>query len=149
MEKKSWLKRILITPADRNYLAILGFILVILSGGYCFYTSIQSYKEDAERANSMLQGKNDIGIDRLEVPITRQASFPRIAIQQRSMAEATDQALAGLKLSELPVKGDQMNIQFAGIYLPSNSDLINYILIRVKQELQKAGAKTMFIYTRL
>jgi hypothetical protein len=81
-----------------------------------------------------LGGAQGLGTSKLQIPILRQASFPRMAAQQRIMATAVDQAVAALRLSALPVQGEALEVQFAVIDLASNSEMANYQLLSVNQE---------------
>ena len=134
-----------VSRGERHYLIGLGATLALFSAGYVSYQLWLNYSADMQRAMAWLRGAQDLGTEKLQIPILRQASFPRIAVQQRSMAIAVDQAVSALKLAELPAQGESLEIQFAGIDLASNSEMANYLLLAVKQELQKAGAARVVI----
>ena len=134
-----------VSRSERNYLIGLGAGLALFSAGYVSFQLWLNYSADMQRAMAWLGGAQDLGTSKLQIPILRQASFPRIAAQQRSMATAVDQAVAALKLSALPVQGEPLEVQFAGIDLASNSEMANYLLLSVKQELQKTNASRVTI----
>ena len=131
--------------SERNYILGLATLLLLFCGGYVSYQLWLNYSADLKRAAAWLGGAHDLGTSKLQRPILREASFPRIAVQQRSMAAAIDQAVQALELDALPVAGQSVAIQFAGVGLPSNSEFINYLLLQVKQELQRADAANVLI----
>ena len=134
-----------VTRSERHFLIGLGSGLALVGAGYVSFQLWLNYSADLQRAMAWLGGAQNLGASKLQVPILRQASFPRIAEQQRSMATAVDQAVAALKLSALPVQGESLEVQFAGIDLASNSEMANYLLLSVKQELQKTNAARVSI----
>ncbi|WP_115120917.1 hypothetical protein [Synechococcus sp. UW105] len=125
---------------ERRYLLGLGATLTLIAGGYFSYQLWLSYSPDWNRAIAWIGGAQDLGTTKLQQPILRQASFPKIAAQQRGMAAAADQAVKGLQIETLPLAGESLEIHFAGIDLPSNSSITNYLLLNIKQELLKAKA---------
>lgn len=126
--------------SERRYLVVLGIALAFVAGGYASYQLWLAYSPDMGRAMAWLGGAHDLGTSKLQQPVLREASFPRIAAQQRGMAAAVDEAVEGLELETLPVVGEDLEIQFAGVNLSSNSSMTNYLLLSVKQQLLKAKA---------
>ena len=131
--------------SERNYVFGLATVLLLFCGGYVSFQLWLNYSADLKRAVAWLGGAQDLGTSKLQKPILREASFPRIAVQQRSMSAAIDQAVKGLDLASLPLAGQSVAVQFAGVGLPSNSELANYLLLQVKQELQRAQAERVLI----
>ena len=131
--------------SEKRYLTVLGVALALLTGGYASYQLWLTYSPDMGRAMSWLGGAQNLGTSKLQHPILREASFPRIAAQQRGMAAAVDEAVDGLKLETLPTAGEDLEIQFAGVNLSSNSVMTNYLLLNVKQQLLKAKAQSVRI----
>ena len=131
--------------SERRYLTVLGVALALISGGYFSYQLWLTYSPDMGRAMAWLGGAQDLGTSKLQQPVLREASFPKIAAQQRGMAAAVDQAVKGLELETLPAAGESLEIQFAGVNLSSNSNMTNYLLLNIKQQLLKAKAQSVRI----
>jgi len=131
--------------SERRYLVVLGIALALVTGGYASYQLWLSYSPDWARAVEWLGGAQDLGTSKLQQPVLREASFPRIAAQQRGMAAAVDEAVKGLELETLPVAGEDLELQFAGVNLSSNSSMTNYLLLNIKQQLLKAKAERVRI----
>ena len=138
--------RLRLNRSERTYIFGLGSAILLFCAAHSTYQLWLSYSDDMQRASQWVRGSHDLGASKLQTPILREASFPRIAVQQRSMAAAIDQAVQGLKLASLPLAGLPIGVQFAGVGLPSNSELSNYMLLHVKQELQRAGAQSVRIH---
>ena len=128
---------------ERRYLLGLGAVLALFSAGYVSYQLWLIYSPDMNRAMAWLGGAHDLGTSKLKQPIIRQASFPKIAVQQRGLAAAVDEAVSGLQLDTLPVSGEAVEIQFAGVDLASNTAITNYLLLNVKEQLLKAQAQSV------
>lgn len=131
--------------SERNYVFGLATVLLLFCGGYVSFQLWLNYSADLKRAVAWLGGAQDLGASKLQKPILREASFPRIAVQQRAMSAAIDEAVKELDLASLPLAGQSVAVQFAGVGLPSNSELTNYLLLQVKQELQRADAQKVVI----
>ena len=138
--------RLRLNRSERTYIFGLGSVILLFCAAHSTYQLWLSYSDDMQRASQWVRGSHDLGASKLQTPILREASFPRIAVQQRSMAAAIDQAVQGLKLASLPLAGLPIGVQFAGVGLPSNSELSNYMLLHVKQELQRAGAQSVRVH---
>ena len=136
-------KALSLLPSERRYGLALGAALLFVGAGYASYQLWLGYSPDFGRAIAWLGGKQDLGTSRLQRPILRQGSFPKIASQQRGLASAVDEAVEGLNLDDLPVKNQLLRIQFAGVDLPSNNALANYLLLRLKAKLLEGQASAV------
>ena len=65
--------------SERRYLVVLGIALALVTGGYASYQLWLSYSPDWTRAVQWLGGAQDLGTSKLQQPVIREASFPRIA----------------------------------------------------------------------
>ena len=142
--QKLWPK-IQVSRKERKFLLCFGGSLAILTVFYCSNQIWSKYQSEVEMVSEMLKGKQNIGSKQLQVPILRKASFPDIAVQQRSMAAAAEQSVKALGLDRLKVKDESIKVQFAGLYISSNNEICNYIMMLIKQELQRAGAREVSI----
>ncbi|NBT74318.1 MAG: hypothetical protein EBT14_09105 [Betaproteobacteria bacterium] len=122
--------------------AICAGVATLLWAGHQLRLEMQ---QDTQRAMQMLAGGRNVGANRLQVPMLRRASFPKVAQQQRSMAAAADQALGALDLSRLKFKGRNVILSFVGMMPSSNHDINNYIVFGVRQKLVAAGADNVLV----
>jgi hypothetical protein len=100
---------------------------------------------DSVRALKMISGQRNVGSNRLQVPMLREGSFPKVAVQQRSLAKAADGAVAALDLAALKLKGQPLQLSFAGMLPSSDHDVNNYILFALREKLLGAGAASVKI----
>ena len=122
--------------------AICAGVATLLWAGHQLRLEMQ---QDTQRAMQMLAGGRNVGANRLQVPMLRRASFPKVAQQQRSMAAAADQALGALDVSKLKFKGQNVILSFVGMMPSSNHDINNYIVFGVRQKLVAAGAGNVLV----
>ena len=130
---------------ERRYLIGLGAVLAVVGVGHASAQLWLNYGPDLSRALAWVGGAQELGVNHLQHPVLRQASFPKIAAQQRGMAAAVDQAIEGLELQTLPLAGESVQVQFAGIDLAANGLMTNYLLLNIKQQLLKTKAKQVRI----
>lgn len=130
---------------ERRYLIGLGAVLALIGAGQASAQLWLNYGPDLNRALAWVRGAQELGVSHLQHPVLRQASFPKVAAQQRGIAAAVDQAVAELELQTLPLAGESVEVQFAGIDLAANGLMTNYLLLNVKQQLLKAKAKQVRI----
>jgi hypothetical protein len=98
------------------------------------------FQSDSVRAVKMLRGEENVGSNRLQVPMLREGSFPKVAVQQKSMAKAADAAVAAIDLASFDLKNKNLSLSFAGMMPTSNNDVGNYILFSLQQKLIAAGS---------
>lgn len=134
-----------VRPSERRYLIVLGATLALIGAGHASAQLWLNYGPDVGRALDWLSGKQELGVAHLQHPIVRQASFPKVAAQQRGLAAAVDQAVEGLQLETLPLEGEALQIQFAGVDLASHGVMTNYLLLSIKQQLLQTKAQKVHI----
>ena len=71
----------------------LGAIILTLWSTHFLVRMWIEYGNQFSRVRGLFSFERNVGVDKLEVPILREGSFPRIAVQQRSMSAAIDEAV--------------------------------------------------------
>ena len=73
---------------ERRYLIGLGAILALFGVGQASAQLWLNYGPDLNRALAWVRGAQELGVSHLQHPVLRQASFPKVAAQQRGIAAA-------------------------------------------------------------
>ena len=126
----------------------LGAIILTLWTTHFLVRMWIEYGNEFSRVRGLFTFEENVGVDKLQVPILREGSFPRIAVQQRSMSAAIDEAVSKLRIRDVKFGGKVVDISFAGTFLPNNRDFTNYLLLTIKEELVRGGARDVnFVYS--
>lgn len=119
---------------------LLGAVLLTLWTIHFLVRMWIEYGDEFSRVRGLFTFDPNVGVEKLEVPILREGSFPRIAVQQRSMSAAIDEAVSKLGIRDVDFGGKDVYVSFAGTFLPNNRDFTNYLLLTIKEELVRGGA---------
>jgi hypothetical protein len=132
--------RLSLTPSSKRYAIFVAISATVFGLIWANRQLFLEFQADSVRAAKMLRGEENVGSSRLQVPMLREGSFPKVAVQQRSMAKAADAAVAAIDLASFDLKNKNLSLSFAGMMPTSNNDVGNYILFSLQQKLIAAGA---------
>ena len=132
--------RLSLSPASKRYAAFVALSAAVFGFIWVNRQLYLEYQADSVRAAKMLRGEENVGSNRLQVPMLREGSFPKVAVQQRSMAKAADAAVAAIDLNTFDLEKKNLSLSFVGMMPTSNNDVGNYILFSLRQKLIAAGA---------
>ena len=132
--------RLSLTSSSKRYAAFVAVSAAIFGLVWANRQLFLEFQADSVRAVRMLRGEQNVGSNRLQVPMLREGSFPKVAVQQRSMAKAADVAVAAIDLGSFDFQEKNLSLSFAGMMPASNNDIGNYILFSLQQRLIGAGA---------
>ena len=132
--------RLSLSSSSKRYAAFVAISAAIFGLIWANRQLFFEFQADSVRAARMIRGEQNVGSSRLQVPMLREGSFPKVAVQQRSMSKAADAAVAAIDLSSFDLKNKNFSLSFAGMMPTSNHDVGNYILFSLQQKLIAAGA---------